>query len=431
MSLSPADGQAPRGVSARSLLFRGVAARAGCIVRLACAASALVIASSACLGVNVVLKYDYDASQFFGAGNPSGATAGGQAKAALEAAASFFSGILNDTLSSIQTPPPFASGGGSVVWHWTASFSNPGGNGGVSLTDLTIPADEYRIYVGAKNLDGSTLGVGGPGGASTSVNGSYLPSDSATVTQINNNFQSSVYDRGEATGFAAWGGALAFDVDAAAWHYNHLTSPSAGESDFYSVALHEMAHVLGFGASDEWFNFASGALFTGPAAAAEYGSLPPLEPPNPTRSHWQSSTLSRVYGTNVTQEAAMDPELTTGTRKYFTRLDAAALTDIGWTVAPPPNPADFNDDAFVNGDDLIMWKQAFAATSAADADGDGDSDGLDFLIWQRQRGASAIAAAAGVPEPGGGVLCAVAVAAVAARLRRSTSRRSFGEVPLL
>jgi hypothetical protein len=51
--------------------------------------------------VNIVLDYTYDTTNFFGAGNPSGAGAGAQANAAIQTVASFYSGILTDTLSSI------------------------------------------------------------------------------------------------------------------------------------------------------------------------------------------------------------------------------------------------------------------------------------------------------------------------------------------
>jgi hypothetical protein len=87
----------------------------------------------------------------------------------------------------------------------------------------------------------------------------------------------------------------------------------------------------------------------------------------------------------------------------LTSLDAAALTDIGWSVtAPSPtyNPADFNEDTFVNGADLAMWKGAFALNANGDADGDNDSDGADYLIWQRNFGATSVAETlAAVPEP--------------------------------
>jgi hypothetical protein len=103
----------------------------------------------------------------------------------------------------------------------------------------------------------------------------------------------------------------------------------------------------------------------------------------------------------------MDPEITTGTRKRLTELDAAALRDIGWEVTEPTinyNPADFNEDTLVNGVDLTAWRGSFGENANADADGDGDTDGADFLIWQKNFGATSIvpsglAAFAAVPEP--------------------------------
>src|SRR2546423_13048782 len=94
---------------------------------------ALCLAAQPAAAINVQINYTYDATNFFGSGNPQGATAGAQAKAALEAAASFYSTILTDSLSVIQTPPPFHSSqfDGQVTWHWTENFNNPTTNSSV------------------------------------------------------------------------------------------------------------------------------------------------------------------------------------------------------------------------------------------------------------------------------------------------------------
>lgn len=404
------------------------------VLAVACLATALVCRGPVLLGVTVVPNYSYDVTNFFGAGNPSGPTAGAQARASVDAAAAFFSSILTDSLAAIQVPAPFHSSTGSTVtWTWRMSFANPSTGSLVELTDQSFAANEYRIYVGARALPTDTLGLGGTGGvANLQVIGpSSLPSgEAAIVNPTSNAFFSAVSDRGEPTGFDRWGGSLAFDLDGSTtWHYNHQTAPTGGTSDLYSVALHEMAHALGLGTSDEWSSFAGGSLFTGPAATAAYGSMPPLAAPGPpdfTRSHWSSGTLSTIYGKSGVQEAAMDPELTAGTRKRFTRLDAAALADIGWQVAPAPHPADFNFDGFVNAADFTGWKGAFGTTGAADADGDADSDGVDFLAWQRARGLpSAVALGALIPEPDASALVAMAMASLTRFRSNEKSRRAL------
>lgn len=81
-------------------------------------------------------------------------------------------------------------------------------------------------------------------------------------------------------------------------------------------------------------------------------------------------------------------------------------------------PGDFNDDTFVNDEDLAQWRGDFGMNGESDADGDGDSDGNDFLIWQRnlqQVGATPTAVA--IPEPGAAVLLGIAVAFVLRRRR--------------
>ena len=57
--------------------------------------------------VTISIDYRFDTSNFFGAGNPDGPAAGQQAKASLEAAASFFSNIqaVPGADWSIAVPP--------------------------------------------------------------------------------------------------------------------------------------------------------------------------------------------------------------------------------------------------------------------------------------------------------------------------------------
>jgi hypothetical protein len=83
--------------------------------------------------------------------------------------------------------------------------------------------------------------------------------------------------------------------------------------------------------------------------------------------------------------------------------------------------ADFNEDTFVNRDDLDNWMNGVGMNSAThqqgDADGDADVDGADFLVWQRQIGSAAVATQ--VPEPAGIGMIVVAAAAIVAAKRRA------------
>jgi hypothetical protein len=85
-------------------------------------------------------------------------------------------------------------------------------------------------------------------------------------------------------------------------------------------------------------------------------------------------------------------------------------------------PGDFNDDGFVDSDDLAEWQNDFGATGGSDADRDGDSDGEDFLAWQRNLAPSASVAisATTVPEPNALVLVAYLLAGLIARPQSRT-----------
>lgn len=97
------------------------------------------------------------------------------------------------------------------------------------------------------------------------------------------------------------------------------------------------------------------------------------------------------------------------------------------TFIPPPSPADFNFDRYVDSADLLVWhtnlgKVGDATKADGDANGDFNVDGGDLLVWQTQF-TGAPPASAAVPEPSGALLLSITAAvATFGRHARHNSR---------
>lgn len=256
----------------------------------------------------ISFNYSLDTSGFFTA----------ERRNVLDSAASVFTSRITDTLSAI-TPGGFNS--------WDAEFTHPSTGNNASLHNLSIPANTLTIYVGARAL-GSDLAYGEFGGYSWTGTGSW-------GTTVSTRGQTGAPN----TEFGPWGGAISFN-SGTSWYFDSdpLTTADipSNQYDFWSLAVHELGHVLGFGAATSFLNLTSGASFTGSHATSVYGSNVPLES---DQKHWKNNTVySTIPGTSTFQETAMDPLIALGARKYMTTLDFAALQDVGWTVTPVPEP---------------------------------------------------------------------------------------------
>jgi hypothetical protein len=255
-----------------------------------------------------------------------------------------------------------------VTFDWKLTYTNPSTGATVELTDFSAATDTVTIYVGARNLSGTTLGQGGPGGAGFSLSGGGFESDwvaamNAAVSASNSIMRRGgiAPDIGTFSGSSTLGsttanydlfwaptiGNLWFDDDTdndgdtdsaaelnAYWHFNHTTAVATDKIDFYSVALHEILHALGYGTALTWTNLVSGTEWLGANGIAENGTGVGLI--DAGGAHLAASISSTTLADGSTQEVVMDPNITTGVRKTLTALDLAILLDLKFTAVPEP-----------------------------------------------------------------------------------------------
>ena len=239
--------------------------------------------------LTLLFDYSFDTNGFFNDASR---------RTALESAGNELVSRIGDSLEGISPT------NGNT---WTASFFNPATGGQAEIPNLVVPDSTLIIYAGGRNLNASEAGVGGSGGFQAG-------GDSAWLDRIAR--------RGQATGFSLWGGSLAFDTDSN-WNFSANT-PVDGQVDFYTVATHELGHVLGFGTAPEFSSFTVNGRFAGSASIAANGGTPPRL--SPDQAHWAQGTLSNG------QPSSMQAMLVSNTRYGYSSLDYAALTDIGWSV---------------------------------------------------------------------------------------------------
>ncbi len=297
--------------------------------------------------LEIVLDYTYDTGNFFG---------NATAKAALEAAASDLSHVLTNTLGAVSSDVYSGTNGSTTsTLDWSVSFTNPSTGGTITLNSFSFAANQYRVYVGARVLDGALLGQGGPAGVGVSFGGSGFASEWVGAAAAAEAASNAALLRGSGptisrlTQTVTLGtsanfdlrvgltvGNLWFDSDSA-WHFDHTTAVDSGKSDLYSVALHELMHTLGVGGSYSWTSQVSGTTWLGAQGVAENGTGSGLI--DSGGAHLASGTVSSTAIGGLNQEPVMSPTLTVGTRKYLTELDLAVMRDLGFETSAIPEPA--------------------------------------------------------------------------------------------
>lgn len=272
--------------------------------RGALVAAALLAHVASAQALNIQFDYSLDTQNFFTADK----------RQTLDQVASIFGRNLTNSLGGISN----LSFTQSMVWtdSYTGQRSSIPGSS-ISASNVSVAADTLLIYVGAADLPDSTLGLAWVGTATPSraaaTRGGFMSGFGGqimfdTVGTYVDYARSNPY-----TGnYVYTDGPRRWYADSDVRNFEHVVQdqhiPITGVDvppgaywtvgvdeeriDFYSVAMHEMGHVLGL-------------------------------------NHFES--MSTAYG--VSQTTAMGPSIAADAREYFTEADWAALRTKGWQVA--------------------------------------------------------------------------------------------------
>ncbi len=263
--------------------------------------------------LDIQFDFSRDTTRFFAEGT--------EGRRILESAAAYYESALLDQLGALIP---------AGVNTFTVDFLDPPTQALVEIARPPIPANTVVVYVGASNIAGTFIGSGWHGGI-------YPSGTNAWLDYVDTRGQAGIVYGAGANEVAPWGGSITVDTldETGAprqWDYSLGVRPADSGLHLYSLLIHELAHVLGFGICDSWKRRVdANSRFTGAKAVAANGGAIQLDS---GRTHWNLGTTSLIYGTAVQQKTAMDPILIAELPSYPTALDMAGLADIGWNVAP-------------------------------------------------------------------------------------------------
>lgn len=375
------------------------------------------------------------------------------AKTTINAAAQEISHAITTSLDAVSTDVFQSTNGEAIAsFDFGAKYLNPVTKVEIMNPDGRNSTNAVTVFFHVEKLTGNALGQGGPT-LSYELSGYHGENETHWQNAISSAaaLAENAYTRGAGpilgtyTGEVDHSGHLAsfsidygvnfgnvwFDIDTDnnnftdsttvlndAWHFNHNQPVPNGKRDLYSVAMHEILHVLGVGNSATWESLRSGRSWSGSEAIALHGTGANLLASG--GDHLAPGLLSTSIKDGSPQEVLMDPNFGNGIRKELTWLDLAFLRDIGFDTIEPSLPADYDLDGDVDGTDLAFLENWYGVNGSADADGDGDTDGSDFLLWQRNyTGPLPLGSTLSIPEPSSGSLLLLILPVVIGQRHRS------------
>ncbi|MCP5535278.1 MAG: hypothetical protein H7A51_03475 [Akkermansiaceae bacterium] len=315
------------------------------------------------LNIKLDFLHDEHADRFF-ATNP-------QARSAVEKAAKNLGDILTNSLHQINKDIYSGSNGGTTAsfdWSWT--YLDPVTGATQVITNPSIEADTIVIYVGTRAMTDHSLGRGGAGGAIVQLTGAGIPTEWIGAVDAAEASSNTSMRRGAGplintiSGVANYAGYegkydleygisvgnLWFDADtnndgkrdsdtilSDFWHYDADTPVAAGKTDLYSVALHEIMHVLGAGTSQTWNAKTDNQNRLGSDSISLAASSKLIADDG---YHPFDSLVSQRVNDGLDQSSALSLGIVPGERKELTALDLAFLRDLGFdTLDVVPEPS--------------------------------------------------------------------------------------------
>lgn len=360
--------------------------------------------------IEIVVDYRYDDNGFFDEPNR---------REAMQAVADRFSRVITSELLPVE---PVIDVGFSTTWR--IGFRHPSTGQSYQISTAADRNDDPLYSPGADNAadeygfpgleankwllfaGAQSIGTAGRGGTGTGLNYTNVFDDLDGPMHrglISNTPGQSTSD------LPVWGGAITFDSEHD-WDFSINSANARGsETDFYSIAMHEVGHALGLSSGwNQSEQHIEGSEYTGENALRAYNAdngtnRTSLDIQSANNSHWLDGAYqSKIfplgepneYGTvgDGLQDLLLEPiaNFNSNVQRFeLTNVDAAALVDLGWSILEAPdNPLDLDGNDELNGADVDLACAAgnelqpyFDALNSlsADLDFDGEVGFSDFL----------------------------------------------------
>ncbi|MEQ8835221.1 MAG: PEP-CTERM sorting domain-containing protein, partial [Lacipirellulaceae bacterium] len=274
------------------------------------------------------------------------------------------------------------------------SFSDPNASGqGNSLEDFEVNEGNFSS---SPTFSGSNIGIGA----------------NSTATMVTTEAQSGSGSQ-----------ELFIDGDPGGWFFRHLAGGgSPGNNDAFTSE-----GFIGFWLKTDDPGITVQIALDDPGTA-DRGFLQPVQADGEWHLYQWNLEDDRQWEGWVTGNGSITGStVTIDSIQFFGAGDATIYLD---TISHNPDgylaglvatdPADFDGDGDVDGQDLTQWLGDYGANGDSDANDDGNSDGADFLTWQQNfapSGSGALASSA-VPEPSTTVLLILAITGTAGSARK-------------